>query len=132
MPDITGIVALACVVESSLTLASEWRWILSEYVVPVLKRLNDIHPGYQVSRAQVVTGQTNFDAFQTRIGFITYATADARPTPILVKRHFSALLPAVFKELNEEPARLGIGQTSSGTNGMAALEGLIAAVEVFV
>jgi hypothetical protein len=64
MPEITGIVALACVVESSLTLASEWRLILSEYVIPVIKRMIDIHPGYQVSRDQLFTGQTNLTHFR--------------------------------------------------------------------
>jgi hypothetical protein len=64
------------------------------------------------------------------MGFVTYTTADARPTPILAKRFFSAWLP-VFKELSE-PAKLGIGHNaiSSGITAMSALEGLVAAVEV--
>jgi len=52
------------------------------------------------------------------------------PTPLLAKRFFVPF-QSVTKELREEPSKLGIGQTSSGgTRGMAALEGLVAAVEV--
>jgi hypothetical protein len=61
---------------------------------------------------------------------VTYATSDARPTPILAKRFFSPFSP-VYKEIKDEYANLGIGQTSSGgMRGMAALEGIVAAVEV--
>lgn len=45
----TDLVAVACVVESSLTLATEWTRILFDYVSPMLKRLNEIHNGYQVT-----------------------------------------------------------------------------------
>lgn len=63
------------------------------------------------------------------MGFVTYATADTLPSPILCKRFFVDYQP-VTKEMREEPARLGIGQTNSGGGqGMAALEGLVAAIE---
>lgn len=42
------LVAVACVVEASLLLASEWSRILIEYVCPLLKRLNELHPSHQV------------------------------------------------------------------------------------
>lgn len=42
------LVAVACVVEASLLLASEWSRILIEYVYPLLKRLSEIHPAHQV------------------------------------------------------------------------------------
>lgn len=42
------LVAVACVVEASLLLASEWSRILIEYVYPLLKRLNELHPSHQV------------------------------------------------------------------------------------
>jgi len=42
------LVAVACVVEGSLLLASEWSRILIEYVYPLLKRLNELHPSHQV------------------------------------------------------------------------------------
>lgn len=67
---------------------------------------------------------------QLCIAFITYSTSDARPSPLLSKRFF-AELQNVTKELRDEPGRLGIGQTTSGgARGMAALEGLVAAIEV--
>lgn len=42
------LVAVACVVEASLLLASEWSRVLIEYVYPLLKRLNELHPSHQV------------------------------------------------------------------------------------
>jgi hypothetical protein len=42
------LVAVACVVEASLLLASEWPRILTEYIFPLLKRLNELHPTHQV------------------------------------------------------------------------------------
>ena len=42
------LVAVACVVESSLLLASEWSRVLIEYVYPLLRRLNELHPSHQV------------------------------------------------------------------------------------
>jgi hypothetical protein len=43
-----GVVAIACVVESSLILASEWPRVFLEYISPLLKRLTEIHLGHQV------------------------------------------------------------------------------------
>ena len=64
------------------------------------------------------------------MAFVTYATADAQPSPLLTRRYFTDL-PVVRKEYEDDPGKLGIGQTSSGgSRGMAALEGLVAAVEV--
>jgi hypothetical protein len=65
------------------------------------------------------------------MAFVTYGTADTRPTPLLAKRFFVPFQTQVTKELCEQTKNLGIGLTSSGGNrGMAALEGLVAAVEV--
>lgn len=44
----TDLVAVACVVEASLLLASEWSRVLIEYVYPLLKRLYEVHPSHQV------------------------------------------------------------------------------------
>jgi hypothetical protein len=61
---------------------------------------------------------------------VTYGTADSRPTPLIAKRFFAPLAP-VTKELRDNPGALGFGQTANGGGrGMAALEGLIAAIEV--
>jgi hypothetical protein len=43
-----NIVAVVCVVESSLTLASEWMRVLMEYVSHLFKRLHDAYAGHQV------------------------------------------------------------------------------------
>ncbi|KAG8213163.1 hypothetical protein J3R82DRAFT_11572 [Butyriboletus roseoflavus] len=108
------LVAVACVVEASLLLASEWSRVLIEYVYPLLKRLNELHPSHQF-----------------RLAFVTYGAADTRPLPLLSKRFF-APLSHVTKELREEPSKLGIGQTNSGSGrGLSALEGLVAAIELF-
>ncbi|KAI0951598.1 hypothetical protein AcW1_008602 [Taiwanofungus camphoratus] len=108
------ILAVACVVDSSVTLAFEWSQLLQEYVMPLLQRFRESYPDRQF-----------------RIGFVSYATAETRPTPLLAKIFFR---PAqiLFKDMREHPMKLGIGQTCSGeARGMAALEGLVAAVELF-
>ena len=65
------------------------------------------------------------------MAFVTYGTADTRPTPLLAKRFFVPFQTQFTKELCEQAKNLGIGLTSSGgSGGMAALEGLVTAVEV--
>jgi hypothetical protein len=52
------------------------------------------------------------------------------PSPILCKRFFTENT-MVFREIFEEPMHFGIGMSNSGgVRGMAALEGLVAALEV--
>ncbi|KIO15042.1 hypothetical protein M404DRAFT_197745 [Pisolithus tinctorius Marx 270] len=105
--------AVACVVDTSIAVASEWPRILTEYISPLLRRLNELHPAHQF-----------------RLAFITYGAADTRPSPLVSNMFFSPLSLAT-KELREEPSKLGIGQTScGGTRGLSALEGLVAAIEV--
>lgn len=41
------LVAVACVVESSLVLAAEWPRLLLEYLSPLLKRLGEAHAANQ-------------------------------------------------------------------------------------
>ncbi|KAI0327020.1 hypothetical protein GY45DRAFT_1309435 [Cubamyces sp. BRFM 1775] len=108
------VIAVACVVESSLALAAEWSQVQVEYIVPLLQRLGEAH-----------TPPT------FRIAFVSYGTVDTMPTPVLAKLFFSP--PAnMMKDMREEPHKLGIGQTGSGGGyGMAALEGLVAAIELF-
>ncbi|KAI5998822.1 hypothetical protein EDD15DRAFT_2363680 [Pisolithus albus] len=108
------LLAVACVVEASVILASEWPRILAEYIFPLLKRLNELHPAHQF-----------------RLAFIAYGAADTWPSPLVSKRFFSPL-SHVTKELREDPSKFGIGQTSCrGTRGLSALEGLVAAIELF-
>ncbi|KAG9315132.1 hypothetical protein JVU11DRAFT_4255 [Chiua virens] len=108
------IVAVACVVEASLLLASEWSRILTEYVFPLLRRLNEATPFPPVSRCLRHLWRCRHN-----------------PQPLVSKRFF-APLSQIRKELNEDPSKLGIGQTNSGSGrGLCALEGLVAAIELF-
>ncbi|KAF8958331.1 hypothetical protein BDZ97DRAFT_1842175 [Flammula alnicola] len=105
--------AVAFVVESSLAVAQEWRKKVSEYCSFILKHLNESHSG------------------RLRMAFVTYGTADTVPSPILCKRFFTEY-QVVVKEMAEDLSRLGIGMTDSGgSRGMAALEGLVASLELF-
>ncbi|KAG6820976.1 hypothetical protein H0H93_008605 [Arthromyces matolae] len=107
-------VAIAMVVESSLSVGNEWTRILQDYIVPMFKRLSESYPG-----------------LKPRIAFITYATADTLPSPLLCKRFFFESLP-VTTVMKDSPSSFGIGSTNSGgSQGMAALEGLVAALELF-
>ncbi|KAI0782306.1 hypothetical protein C8Q75DRAFT_811741 [Abortiporus biennis] len=79
--------------------------------MPLLSRLHELHSNRQF-----------------RIGLVCYSI---HPTPLLSKSFFG-LPQAIVKDLKEDPARFGIGQTGSGgSRGMAALEGLVAAIELF-
>jgi mediator of RNA polymerase II transcription subunit 25 len=124
------ILAVALVVESSIAVAAEWPLIILNYVTNIVKRLGDANPGYRVRNLNRLLVVILNITFQLRIGFVTYATASTFPSPVLCKRFFTEY-PAVMREMREDPAKLGIGQTNSGgTRGMAALEGLVAAIEV--
>ncbi|KAF8802424.1 hypothetical protein BYT27DRAFT_7260966 [Phlegmacium glaucopus] len=106
--------AVAFVVESSLAVAQEWRQVLLEYVQLLLKRLADTHPN-----------------FKLRIAFVSYGTADTLPSPLICKRFF-ADYSTVAKELKDALTNFGLGQINSGgKRSMAALEGLVATLELF-
>ncbi|KDQ59204.1 hypothetical protein JAAARDRAFT_33941 [Jaapia argillacea MUCL 33604] len=108
------IVAVALVVDSSLTLAADWPFILNNYIFPLLQRLHEAYANHQ-----------------SRLAVITYATAETRPSPLVAKRFFTPL-QLLIKELAEEAPKLGIGLTGSGGDvGMAVLEGMTAALELF-
>lgn len=69
--------------------------------------------------------------FQLKLAFVCYASSSTQPSPLLSKLHF-APPGSLVKDLKENPAKLGVGQTGSGgERGMAVLEGLVAAVEVW-
>ncbi|KAF9000740.1 hypothetical protein BDQ17DRAFT_1359462 [Cyathus striatus] len=118
-PDVSipDIVSLALVVESSVAVHAEWRRILVDYISQILRRLAETYSANNGHRL--------------RIAFVTYGSADTLPTPLLSKRFFTDYLQ-VIKELKEHQAEMGLGETNSGgSKGMAALEGLTAAVELF-
>ncbi|KAG1804880.1 uncharacterized protein HD556DRAFT_486865 [Suillus plorans] len=106
------VLAVACVIDASLALATEWSRVLTAYILPILKRLNEAYHGH------------NF-----RLALVTYGAADTYPSPLLSQRFF--LSPNfVMKELREDPRKLGIGSVI-GARGLSALEGMVAAIELF-
>ena len=122
-------IAVVCVVDSSTSLAAEWSRILAEYISPLFKRLSELYPGYQVRlefHSSKVAVLSLCDQF--RVGLVVYATATTHP--VLSRRFFVPLQPFI-QELRDEAAELGIGRTwDGGGEGMAALEGFVAAIEV--
>ncbi|KAK7042227.1 hypothetical protein R3P38DRAFT_2889249 [Favolaschia claudopus] len=107
-----AMIAIAFVVDSSTTLASEWTSILQGYIMPMLRRL----------------GESNPPGIKFRVAFVTYGT---QSMPILSKNFFDDLNP-LLSAFRDDPSKLGLGQTScGGSMGMAALEGFVAALELF-
>ncbi|KAJ7211032.1 hypothetical protein B0H12DRAFT_1329963 [Mycena haematopus] len=105
-------IAIALVVDSSAALASEWPLLLTGYIMHMLRRL----------------GESNPPGMKFRVAFITYGTQD---TPLISKNFFHDLV-ALMPAFRDDPSKLGIGQTScGGDTGMAALEGFVAALELF-
>ncbi|PPQ96240.1 hypothetical protein CVT26_005567 [Gymnopilus dilepis] len=112
-PSPTPDIAVAFLVESSLSVAQAWRPKISEYYQHLLNRLAEANPRPKIC-----------------IAFVTYGFADTAPSPILCKRFFTDV-KVIFKEL-EDPSRLGLGMTTDGgSRGMAALEGFVATIELF-
>ncbi|KAF7297548.1 hypothetical protein MKEN_01377300 [Mycena kentingensis (nom. inval.)] len=104
----TVFAAVAFVVDSSLALSGEWQTISNSYLMPMLRRLQE-------------TGPQNITF---RAAFITYGTQDS---PLLCRNFFHDI-----KVVLPEMTKLGMGTTScNGDDGLAALEGLVAAVEMF-
>ncbi|KAF8899876.1 hypothetical protein CPB84DRAFT_1779598 [Gymnopilus junonius] len=123
-------VAIAFLVESSLSVAHEWRGKVLEYATHVLKRLSETHPGCKVWPLLSFLLLSLPHPTQVRVAFVTYGFADTLPSPILCKRFFTDL-PVVLKEM-EDLSRLGIGMTADGgSRGMAALEGFVSVLELF-
>ncbi|KAI0788312.1 hypothetical protein C8Q74DRAFT_1437248 [Fomes fomentarius] len=107
-------ILVICVLETSLALATQWPQVQDEYLMPLIQRLGD--------GKQPLT--------QWRMCFVAYGTADTKPTPIVAK-HLVMNAPQVLQKLRE-PHELGVGQTGSGGScGMATLEGIVAALEIF-
>lgn len=104
-------VHLLLLVDSSLTVAQEWKRILVDYIQPFLARLSD---GSKIQTA-----------------FVSYATADSNPSPLLARLPFSDPT-LLFSECKSDPKNLGIGRTAETKSlRMAALEGMVAALELF-
>ncbi|TFK66292.1 hypothetical protein BDN72DRAFT_844507 [Pluteus cervinus] len=115
-PDVLPeLLAIAIVVESSNTILEAWLHLVQSYVSCLVKRLTDSHPNH----------------FKLCMAFIAYATADTVPSPLVCKKYFSDI-KSVSHHMKESPFRLGLGRCNSGgSRGMAALEGFVAAIELF-
>jgi hypothetical protein len=50
------VLAVACVIDASLHLATEWTRVVTGYIFPLLKRLNEAYSGHQVSLATLFFG----------------------------------------------------------------------------
>ncbi|KAJ7644419.1 hypothetical protein FB45DRAFT_897863 [Roridomyces roridus] len=104
-------VAVAFVVDASSALAAEWGAVLN-YVMQMLRRLSDAQaPGSKM-----------------RVAFVTYGT---QGSPLVCRNFFMEL--GSFVNAFRDESSLGIGQTiyGGGDMGMAALEGFVAALELF-
>ncbi|KAK7678535.1 hypothetical protein QCA50_018407 [Cerrena zonata] len=108
------VVGVACVVDSSLTLASEWNTVLKDYIAPLLHRVMENH-----------------HPLQLRTAFVCYGPAGNRPQPVLETQYFMDP-KLLIQHLKDDPSKYGIGQTGNGgDNGLAALEALVATIELF-
>ncbi|KAK7051063.1 hypothetical protein VNI00_005175 [Paramarasmius palmivorus] len=104
-------VAVVLVFDTSFTLQSLWPAILQVYISSILKRLSE--------------------GRQTRLGFITYSLPEMCSYSPIVCKQFLGELMLMAKPLREKSVELGIGSSSDGgKRGMAALEGLAAAIEM--
>lgn len=111
------LIAIAFVVDSSLALESEWLQIKQDYLTPLMARLGETY-GIRIPN-NATPNTSNF-----RVAVVTYSTSDTYPTPLLMKVPFG---PASI--LKDFGSTFKLGQ-SKGSQGMAALEGLVAAIEV--
>ncbi|KAH9925523.1 uncharacterized protein B0H18DRAFT_1008817 [Fomitopsis serialis] len=108
-----NVVAVVYVVDASLALATEWGQIFGEYMLPLLQRLAELH------------STPHF-----RVGVVSYGPAETRPTPL--GKIFFGPPQVIFRDMREDPEKMGLGLSSLGDSaGLAALEGLVAAVELF-
>ncbi|KAF8638191.1 hypothetical protein AX17_002388 [Amanita inopinata Kibby_2008] len=109
-----NVLAVALVIESSWPVYHQWAVVMKEYLSLVLKRLADIH-----------------SSIKMRVALIVYGSREL-PFPSPLYKRFFADYQAAFREVQEVSANLGICQANSeDDNGMAALEGLVAAIELF-
>ncbi|KDQ15787.1 hypothetical protein BOTBODRAFT_272763 [Botryobasidium botryosum FD-172 SS1] len=115
-PQLTQETAVAFVVDSSLATLRQWPELFRSYIIYLLQTLQQQHPHSKL-----------------RLGFVTYGKADERPSPVLAKHFFTApdnLMAELKKPASE--SKLSLGKTgNAGRHGMAVLEGLITALEMF-
>lgn len=124
------VLAVAFVIESSLSVYQQWGLILRDYLTCILKRLADAYSSARVCTSRQLS-DVMYDLYsQMRIAFVTYGPGDMPHSPLLCKRFFVDH-QLVFKEIKDSLGKLGFGQANTGGDkGMAALEAHVAALEV--
>ncbi|TRM69527.1 hypothetical protein BD626DRAFT_13752 [Schizophyllum amplum] len=107
--DISGIVLL---VEASAPVARVWPDIMS-FVMPIIKRIYDSKPLNNI-----------------RIGVVIYGASDA---PLLLSRFFADLQVVLhgLEEAHSSGPLSNYRPAATGKSGMAALDGIVAAIEMF-
>lgn len=108
-----AVVCLVVLVDSSLPVLSEWPEICANYVRALITRLRE-----------------SYKPRPFRIACVCYASASTRPNPLLSRTYFMGAQELTIP-LAKNPQRFGVGQTGAGTQGMAVLEGIVAAIELF-
>ncbi|KAI0077281.1 hypothetical protein K474DRAFT_1661889 [Panus rudis PR-1116 ss-1] len=106
-------VAVVLLLDASIALGSVVQNALKQCVEPFLHRLHELHP-----------------SALPRIALVCYSSSATRPSPIL-HRHFFTEPKAILSEFRERPSQFGVGKCSTGGDrGLAALEGIVAALEM--
>ena len=63
-PDVgQDVLAIVCVIDASLSLATEWTRVLTGYISPILQRLYETYSGYQVSFTVLLGSELDGDWF---------------------------------------------------------------------
>jgi hypothetical protein len=127
------IVAAVILVDSSITLSTQWSFVFKDYVTKILLKVREAYlpANNSVSKTSFALVCRTYE-FQSNFfaGFIVYGPSETRPSPILTKRFF-VHAQYMFKEVFQFPGVLGMGQTLRGEgNGFAVLDGFAAAIEV--
>ncbi|KAG8900131.1 hypothetical protein FRC00_014338 [Tulasnella sp. 408] len=115
--DLLEVSVVFCLDSSALT-RDFWQKGLSTYIVPLLQTLAKVHN-------QQATGA----AFKISLGLIVFTLSNVKP-PLLSNTYFTDG-PEGLQQLQSKMFSRGLGATTNGgDSGMAAIEGLVAAVEV--
>lgn len=124
------LIVLALVFDSSELLGSLYPHTIANYLMPFIKRIVESNPGYRVCTSTFRPMRRATQPLQMKLGIVTYGPGDRYPTPIITNNFFQDTTQ-VFPSIRDQPEVLGIGTSNSNPeSGMAALDGLVAALEV--
>ncbi|KAG8913517.1 hypothetical protein FRC00_002235 [Tulasnella sp. 408] len=115
--DILELGVVFCLDSSALTLGF-WRKGFGAYIVPLLQTMG-----------KVLNQQAIGAALKTRLGLVVFGLSNA--TPLLLRNIYFEDAPQFFRRLETNMLSTGLGVTTNGgDSGMAAIDGLVAAVEM--